>query len=141
MTPTEREARELFDTLDASTGRVLGRETAMPILLAALTRAKARSRAEGLREAAEIATGVDQEDPTVGSVSVCRTDIFCLSPGIHNLSRNRHKPEDAAMSVTAQPLRPNCCCAIAQTESGVSICLIWPHRLSGRLGPKRWRGL
>jgi len=55
MTPTEREARELFDTLDASTGRVLGRETAMPILLAALTRAEARGRAEGLREAAEIA--------------------------------------------------------------------------------------
>ena len=65
MTPTEREAQGLFDTLDASTGRVLGRETAMPILLAALTRAEARGRAEGLREAAEIATGVDQEDPTV----------------------------------------------------------------------------
>jgi hypothetical protein len=65
MTHTEREAQGLFDTLDASTGRVLGRETAMHILLAALTRAEARGRAEGLREAAGIATGVDQEDPTV----------------------------------------------------------------------------
>ena len=65
LTPTEREARELFDTLDASTGRVLGRETAMPILLTALIRAEARGMARGLTKAAEIATGVDQEDPTV----------------------------------------------------------------------------
>jgi hypothetical protein len=56
--------------------RVLGRAPSWPessdaiemfagVLRAALTRAAARGRAEGMREAAEIATGVDQEDPTV----------------------------------------------------------------------------
>jgi hypothetical protein len=61
MTPTEHEARGLAENL----GFLSEVDSATLMISATLARAEARGRAEGLREAAGIATGVDQEDPTV----------------------------------------------------------------------------
>ena len=72
MTPTEREAHRLFSFCRRHTNR-----ESWPILAEALTRAEARGRAEGLREAARIAAEAclvppDGGSPTEDEHNVCQ---------------------------------------------------------------------